>query len=146
MIIRLSSLLEARKVLENLNKDVPTSQSEWSSYEIFVHCSKTIEYSMTGYPVLKPAIVRNTVGRLAINKFLRQGYMKHNLQADVPGSPVIENTGTFEDGLKILMASIEKFSSYTGELKPHLLFGSLSREQYDKYFAFHIADHLSVFM
>ncbi len=71
--------------------------------------------------------------------------MKHNLYADVPGAPVIEDIGSFDEGLKILMASIEKFSLYTGELQPHLLFGKLTKEQYDKYFAIHIADHLSVF-
>ena len=145
MNIELTSLLEAKKAILNLSGDALASQSEWSAYEIFVHCAKTIEYSMTGYPSLKPAIVRNTVGKLVINKFLKQGKMKNDLNADVPGSPVIEDIGSFEEGRKILMDSIEKFSSYTGELKPHLLFGNLSREQYDKYFALHIADHLSVF-
>ena len=145
MNIALISLLEAKKAILNLSGDTLASQSEWSAYEIFVHCAKTIEYSMTGYPSLKPAIVRNTVGKLVINKFLKQGKMKHDLNADVPGSPVIEDIGSFEEGRKILIDSIEKFSSYTGELKPHLLFGKLSREQYDKYFALHIADHLSVF-
>ena len=143
MDIKLTSLLEAKKAISNLNEN--TLQSEWSSYEIFVHCAKTIDYSMIGYPSLKPAIVRNTVGKLVIRKFLRQGNMKHNLYADVPGSPVIEDIGSFDEGLKILMASIEKFSLYTGELQPHLLFGKLTKEQYDKYFAIHIADHLSVF-
>lgn len=145
MNIKLISLSEAKKAISNLNENTLSSKSQWSSYEIFVHCSKTIEYSMTGYPSLKLAIVRNTVGKLAINKFLKQGEMKHDLHADVPGSPVIENKGSFEEGINILIASIEKFSSYTGELKPHLLFGKLSKEEYDKYFAIHIADHLSVF-
>ena len=78
-----------------MNENTLSSQSEWSSYQIFVHCSKTIEYSMTGYASLKPAIRRNTIGKLAINKFFKEGYMKHNLHADVPGSAVIENKGSF---------------------------------------------------
>lgn len=145
MNIKLTSLSEAKKAIENLNGTTLSPQSEWSAYQIFVHCSKTIEYSMTSYPSLKPAIVRNTIGKLAINKFLKQGAMKHDLHADVPGSPEIENKGSFEEGLQILVTSIEKFSSYTGELKPHLLFGKLSKEKYDRYFAIHIANHLSVF-
>jgi hypothetical protein len=145
MNIKLESLSEAKKAIASLNEKTLSAQSEWSAYQIFLHCSKTIEYSMTGYPSLKPAIIRNTIGKVVVKKFLTQGYMKHDLHADVQGSPMMENAGSFDDGLKILIDSIEKFRSYTGELKPHLLFGKLSKEQYDRYFAIHIADHLSVF-
>lgn len=143
MEIRLKSLNDAEKYLfELIDKDV-NSTTEWSPYQIFVHCAKTIDYSMNGYPLLKPVIIRNTIGKIAIGKFLRQGYMKHNLLADVPGSPSIENNGSTSEGIKILLDSIARFQANGKELKMHLLFGQLSKKQYDYYFAMHIADHLS---
>jgi hypothetical protein len=143
MTIQLKSLEDSKKALLSLNEKEVLDLKEWSAYHIFVHCSKTIEYSMTGYPKMKPVIIRGTVGKLAINKFLKQGYMNHNLKADVPGSPVINDKGSFHEGRDILLQSIEKFMKFEGELKPHLLFGKLDRNIYDMYFAMHIADHLS---
>jgi hypothetical protein len=145
MDIKLASLAEAKKELLKLSENQEKKPEGWSIYKTFVHCAKTIDYSIAGYPSLKPAVVRNTIGRLAIHKFLKQGYMKHDLQADVPGSPDIVDDGTFQAGVKILFDSIEKFQTYKGELKPHLLFGTMDKEAYDKYFAMHIADHLSSF-
>lgn len=143
MDIRLESLEEAKKELLKLSEEGRKEPEGWSFYKTFSHCAKTIDYSIAGYPALKPAIVRSTIGKLAIQKFLKQGYMKHDLQADVPGSPEIMNQGSFSDGIEILLDSIDKFQAYQGDLKPHLLFGTMNKEAYDKYFAMHIADHLS---
>lgn len=145
MEVKLKSLSKSKEPISNLNEKKLSSKSQWTAYQSLLHCSKTIEYSMIGYPVLKPAIIRNTIGKMVIKKFLKEGYMKHNLYADVPGSPVMDNLGSCEEGIRILINSIEKFDSYNGEFKPHLLFGKLSKEQYDKYFTIHIEDHLSVF-
>lgn len=143
MNITLTSLETAKQELLNLKEQQGSKSKGWSPYVIFVHCSKTIEFSMSGYPALKPAIIRNTVGKIAFHKFMKQGYMRHDLMADVPGSEPIKDSGTFQEGKQILLQSIDKFSQYKGELQPHLLFGKLSKENYDQYFAMHIADHLS---
>lgn len=143
-MMKLISLEQALELLNSLKEEDMSELSEWSPYKIFVHCSKTIEYSMTGYPILKPTFIRNTVGKIAFHKFMKQGFMKHSLVADVPGSPPIEVEGTFQEGKEMLIHSIEKFMNYKGNLWMHLLFGKLSKEQYDKYFAMHIADHLKI--
>lgn len=145
--IRLSSLDEAKQQILAL-WEMPEIKKEkgsvgFSPYQMLVHCAKTIEYSMTGYPSLKPALIRYVVGRPVIRRFLKQGYMKHDLAADVPGSPAIDDVGTFQDGIQELMDAIDRFTQYDADLKPHLLFGKLSKEAYDRYFAIHIADHLS---
>jgi hypothetical protein len=142
---QLKSLEEAKKQLLDLKNREFEPFSGWSPYVIFVHCSKTIEYSMVGYPELKPLIIRNTIGKVVIAKFMKQGFMKHDLMADVAGSPVIEDKGSFQEGMDILLTSIEKFIQYQGDLRPHLLFGKLNKESYDQYFAMHIADHLREF-
>lgn len=94
-------------------------------------------------PDLKPKVIRNTVGRIAIRKFLKQGYMKHSLTAHVPGAPRFEGQGTAREGIDLLLGAIAAFQAYEGPLVPHLLFGELSKEQYDQYFAMHIADHFT---
>lgn len=144
MNLYLKSLDAAKQELRRLSEQDLISSTDWSTYQVFAHCAQTIDYSIFGYPLLKPAFIRNTVGRLAIHKFLKQGYMKHDLSAGVPGSPKIEKSGgSSRDGIETLLQSIEHFEAYQGELKPHLLFGKLTKAQYDCYFAMHIADHLT---
>lgn len=143
MNVTLNNLNEAKGVLLELQQQENIHGINWNPYKVFVHCAKTIDYSMTGYPAMKPAIIRATVGKIAIRKFLSQGYMKHNLTADVAGSPEIEDTGTAHDGVATLIDTIERFQKHQDALKPHLVFGKLPKDHYEKYFAIHIADHLS---
>ena len=145
MKLTLKGLEESKEIIKRIDSKDRIIGTDWSGYQILVHCSKTIEYAMTGYPRMKPALIRGTIGKIAIHKFLRQGYMKHNLEADVPNSPNIEYCGTLEEGKIILLNSMDKFINYHNNLKPHLLFGTINKRQYDQYFAMHIADHLSVF-
>lgn len=139
----LSNLEEAKAVLHKIIESDRVSSPNWPVFTIMSHCAQTIQYAMTGYPKSKPKWIQNTIGKWVLGKFSRQGYMSHNLQAPVPGSPPIENTGIAKDGIKILLNTIETFETYRGELKPHLIFGNLSKEAYNQYFAMHIADHLS---
>lgn len=143
MDIKLNSLADAKALLQNLDVAKLKSDTGWSPYQNFVHCAKTIDYAMTGYPRLKPAWLRQTIGRIAIHKFLKQGYMKHNLTADVEGSPVLPSHGNAQDGLDTLLQSINRFTAWQGAMQPHLLFGNLSKAEYDRYFALHIADHFT---
>jgi hypothetical protein len=49
----------------------------------------------------------NTIGKLVVKKFLKQGYMKHDLQAIVPGSPESNKEGTVKEAVDILKNSIQ---------------------------------------
>ena len=40
---------------------------------MLAHCAQSIECSVHGYPKLKPAFVRKTIGRLVVRRFLRAG-------------------------------------------------------------------------
>lgn len=143
MDYKFSSLSEAKIKLLELSKSNDIKTSRWSLYKILVHCTQTIEYSMKGYPKLKPKILQLTIGKIAVNKFLKQGFMKHDLTAPVPGSPEISDAGYEKIAIENLISIIDKFIKYDDKLYPHLLFGNLSKDKYDHYFAMHIADHLS---
>jgi hypothetical protein len=141
--LKLTSLEDAKRELLLLKEASNVKTKQWSLYKILVHCTQTIEYSMKGYPKLKPKIIQVTVGKIAVSKFLKQGYMKHSLTAPVLEAPDIPEGGNLDIVFQNLMDSIDDFVAYSTELKPHLLFGKLTKEEYDKYFAMHIADHLS---
>jgi hypothetical protein len=103
----------------------------------------TIEYSTTGYPQMKPKLIRKTIGRVVISRFLKRGQMQHNLTAHVPGAAVITAQGSAKAGIDRLIRAIDDFYAYEGQLAPHLIFGELTKEEYDRYFAMHAADHFS---
>ena len=68
--IKLNSLYEAKNELLMLSKSDNVQTKQWSLYKILVHCTQTIQYSMEGYPQMKPKLIRLTVGKIAIRKFL----------------------------------------------------------------------------
>ncbi|MEO3945828.1 DUF1569 domain-containing protein [Gorillibacterium sp. CAU 1737] len=141
--VQWASLDAVKKELLSLEGSDAVSTKQWPLYEILAHCAQTIEYSMTGYPQMKPKLVRKTVGRMVIRKFLKQGFMKHDLTAHVPGGAKLKPQGTVQEGVELLQQAIDAFQAYSGPLAPHLIFGELSKDEYDRYFAMHIADHFS---
>lgn len=141
--MQFKSLADVTKELLAMDEHDAIKTKQWPLYEILAHCAQTIEYSMTGYPQMKPKIVRKTIGRIAIKKFMKQGFIKHNLTEHVPGAAKIATQGTIREGIDLLLKAIHDFEEYKGPLAPHLLFGELSKEEYDRYFAMHIADHFS---
>lgn len=142
---KLANLHDARDYLLQNFADRAVEKENWSPFKTFVHCAQTIDFAKTGYPEYKPVIIQDTVGRLVIGKFLRQGYMRHDLTAPVPGAPEIASSGAAEAGLSMLVESIDHFLTWEGDLKRHLIFGRLDKADYDRYFTMHIVDHLSEF-
>ena len=140
-----TGLKEAENYLRINFPEKVISKENWSPYKTFVHCAQTIDYSMTGYPEYKPLIIQYTIGKIVLAKFLRQGFMTHNLQAPVPGAPEIAEEGDIREGLELLLSSLIRFREFSGNLHRHLIFGKLSKEEYDKYFCMHIVEHLSEF-
>ncbi len=141
--LKLLSLEAAKQELMRLKEVENVHTKNWSVSQICLHCAQTIDYSITGYPVMKPAFIRNTIGKIAFRKFMHQGYMIHDLTAPVPGGSNMDASISPQESIAKLMDTIQRFKNHTGTLMPHLLFGDLTREQYDQYFAMHIADHFS---
>lgn len=113
----------------------------WSLMQICTHCAQTILCAMTGYPKLKPRIIRNTIGPWVLAWFFYRNRMQHNLQADLEGAAAIEVQ--HRPALEILIQVIDQFLAYEGQLQPHFVFGNLTKAQYDRYFTLHIQDHFS---
>lgn len=144
--MRLENLNEAVKAVERMSPELAsrsTTSAGWTPAQILEHCAQSIEYSVRGFPQNKGSIFHATLGRLVSRKFLAQGFMRHSLDAPIPGAPEPE-AKNLEAAQARLLAAVAEFRA-AQELAPHFAFGKLSRAEFEKLHAFHIADHLGAF-
>jgi hypothetical protein len=141
-----TQLLDFEAVLTELDRLERAARVEvdgpWSLGTVLTHCAQSVECSLRGYPQLKPALFRWTVGRLAIWTFLRRGSMTHDLDAPIPGLEPPPPDLPTHVGAARLRDAIRAFREHEGAFAPHLAFGPLSRGQYEQLHAMHLCDHL----
>jgi hypothetical protein len=148
LILRKGTLAEAlastRDVAHAAEAAAPRLAKGWPLARAVAHAARGIEYSLTGYPMAKPAWFRATVGRIALGKFLRQGYMRHDLAAVIPGETDAGGV-SIDAAIGRLEAAILRFHAHSGELAPHFAYGPVGRGDYERIHAMHLADHLGAF-
>ncbi len=138
-MMRLESFEEALAQLERI-QPVPKLGAA------LAHCAQSIEYSLTGFPTQRGLVVRKLIGPLLLRKYLQKGFLTHDTEAPIPGAPEVSADLSFSDGIERLRAAIAQFRSHSGILAPHFAFGKVSREDYEKLHAMHLADHLRLFL
>lgn len=141
---RVGSLDEIRAELASLDPDELSVDGPWSVAQVFSHCAQSIEYSMIGFPLAKPAWFQATAGKLVLRKFLRQGYMTHDTRGAIPGAPPPNNT-TPRLGLDRLLQAIDKFQAHAEPFAPHFAYGAVDKARYGRVQAMHVAEHLEGF-
>ena len=141
--LRLHSFDAVLRELDKLETGSPKVTGNWTLGQVLAHCAQSIEYSLTGYPQLKPAWFRSTVGRLVKGRFLKRGAMSHDLEAAVAGAPALDPQLPLRDAISRLREAISNFRAHQGAFAPHLAYGDCSREEYETLHAMHIANHLS---
>lgn len=114
----------------------------WSAFTVFSHLAQSIEYSITGYPEMKPAAFRHTVGPLAFAAFETAGAMRHNLAEPIPGAPALPADGNVAEALARLTHALTTFQQWQGPLQPHFAYGTLSHAEYSAAHLMHIRNHL----
>lgn len=136
-----TTTLEAlRDQLAALDAGRLTAQGRWSPAEILGHCAQSIEYSLTAYPQLKPWLLRRLIGPRVLAKFRRQGRMRHDLAAPVPGAPApVEQDAVA--ALQRLIAAIAAFLRHPGPWPEHLAYGRMDRAAYAAAHRLHILNH-----
>lgn len=138
------SLDGAREVLAGLKGRALTSIKGWTPTEVFNHCAQSIEYSLDGYPELKPTWFRHSLGPAAFAVFSARGAMRHPLTEAIPGAAPLAEPASQELALQRLQLAFERFAVYQGELKPHFAYGALSHEEYAQAHVMHLYNHLSL--
>lgn len=139
----IANLADVRRTLADW-RDGPSRapHGPWSAAQVLEHCAQSIDCSLHGFPVMKPAIVRATVGPLVLRRFLSKGRMSHDHGAQIPGvEPPVDRP--WSDAVARLLASIDAFEAWTSAPAPHFVFGRVDRDRYARYHAIHIADHFT---
>jgi hypothetical protein len=140
------TLADALRELERLTNAVALSPAaNWTWSKTLLHCAQSIDYSMSGYPEMKPALFQHTAGSLAFRYFKSRGRMSHNLLEAIPGGATLDANAATALAVAGLRTSIDNFQKFTGPLQPHFAYGDLTKAEYEKAHAMHIANHLSAF-
>ena len=136
------TIASALRRIDELTHKSLTSTGAFTPYQILIHCAQSVEYSMSGYPELRPEIFRNTVGKVAFSLFSTKGSMTHPLDEPIPGAPTLETGNDIDAALLRLRKAYTDFEQYNGPLSPHFTYGELTKEEYTIAHVMHINNHL----
>lgn len=128
--------------LESLRSRKAESRTTWSPAQVFTHLAQSVEYSLTGYPINKPALFQHTAGRAAFEAFALVGSMHHKLTEPIPGAPALVETDDVDAALRRLCTALRDFDAHAGALAPHFAFGALDHAEFAQAHVLHIRDHL----
>jgi hypothetical protein len=138
------SLEGAQRLLDGLVDQPLASLKGWSPAQVFNHCAQSIEYSISGYPLLKPTWFRSSVGPLAFSVFAARGAMRHPLDEAIPGAAALTEPATQALALQRLRQAFADFAAYQGALQPHFAYGALSHGDYARAHVLHLYNHLTL--
>lgn len=132
-------------VLELLFHEKVVQGSPWNLSQVLQHLAQSIEYSMQGYPLLKGAWFRSTLGSLAFGAFNAQGQMSHDLAEPIPGAPALDAAQALKTSAQRLLDAMDAFAQFSGTLRPHFAYGELTKPQYERAHLMHLANHWTQF-
>lgn len=134
----------ALQVLEGLSAKALVSVQGWNPAQVFNHCAQSIDFSIDGYPELKAAWFRGSLGQAAFSLFACRGAMRHPLKQPIPGAPALATPSEPSLALQRLQAAFHRFAAHTGALQPHFAYGQLSHAEYAQAHVLHLYNHLSL--
>ena len=144
-LLNFKSLDECAKELEKIEQAHSLNlESNWTLYQNLIHCAQSIEYSMTGFPQNKPKLIQKTIGSMVFHQFEKQGYMRHDRNEPIPGATPIEPNGSNAEAVNRLKLAMTNFENYQQELKPHFVYGNLSKSRFAEAHCMHCADHFAM--
>jgi Protein of unknown function (DUF1569) len=135
------SMQAAQASVQALKNKAPRSTGAWDLPKVLIHAAQSVEYSLSGFPLPKPAWFRHTVGPAAFAVFSARGRMSHSLSEPIPGAPDIAPGQALEGAVDRLLAALRAFDSHTGPLAPHFAYGDLAKADYARAHLMHLANH-----
>lgn len=143
--IRFRSLADARPALDRLQANGSRSAGPITVHQMLHHCAQSLEYGLSGFPELKSAWFRATIGPAAAQVFLWRGALSHDLAEPIPAAPPLPAAGDMAAAFGRLHAAIAAFEAAVAanvQLAPHFAYGVVPPADYARLQAFHIAQHL----
>lgn len=136
-----SDVARLRAALEDWRAAPPPSPSgAFPLAQMLEHCAQSVDMSIDGYPELRAAWFRASVGPLAYRAFDRMGRMRHRLAEPIPGAPPLVATDV-RASIDQLEAAFDRFIGWNGPLQPHFAYGVLDHAQYLRAHLMHVANH-----
>ena len=135
-----ADLAAARKAIEGLASGW-RSTGAWSLAQMLNHTAQSIEYSMVGFPEMKSALFRHTVGSGAFAVFKARGAMSHSLDEPIPGAPALAASDALPAAIERVLKALHDFEAHAGELRPHFAYGELDKADYTRAHLMHLANH-----
>jgi hypothetical protein len=129
------------QTLAQLKTAAPRLTGAWDLAHVLHHAAQSVEYSMSGFPALKPAWFRATVGSYAFALFNARGAMSHDLADPIPGAPAIAQGQPLAPAIERASAALRAFDAYAGALQPHFAYGTLDKSDYARAHLMHLANH-----
>jgi hypothetical protein len=140
---RFASLPAALKTLERLRVEAPHMTGAWDLPHVLHHVAQSIEYSMHGFPQIKPAWFRATLGSYAFALFNARGQMTHPLDDPIPGAPALAQGQPLAPAIDHAIVALQGFDRFDGALAPHFAYGALAKPAYLRAHLMHFANHWS---
>lgn len=137
-------LAAARALLAGLRDRELISLRGWTPTQVFNHCAQSIEYSLDGFPQLKPGWFRQSLGPVAFAVFSARGGMRHPLDEPIPGAASLAEPATLAGSLQRLEDAFARFAEHRGPLAPHFAYGALDHAEYAQAHVLHLYEHLSL--
>jgi hypothetical protein len=140
---RFASLPAALKTLEQSRTEAPRMTGAWDLPHVLHHVAQSVEYSMVGFPQIKPTWFRATLGSYAFALFNARGQMSHQLNDPIPGAPEIAQGLPLAPAIDHAIAALQAFDRFDGALAPHFAYGALAKPAYLRAHLMHLANHWS---
>lgn len=131
----------ALRTLAALKTQTARSTGAWDLAHVLHHAAQSVEYSLQGFPSLKAAWFRASVGPAAATVFSARGRMSHSLTEPIPGAPEIAQGQPLVPAVDRAIAALQAFERHTGALHPHFAYGELSKDDYRRAHLMHFANH-----
>jgi hypothetical protein len=129
--------------LDTLARDPSARSLEgWPLAQVLEHAAQSIEYSLEGYPALRAAWFRHSIGPVAFGVFSRRGRMSHDTGEPIPGAPAL-SASEVPIAAGRLVAALQRFEQtpHGFVFAPHFAYGQLDKSNYRRAHLMHLADH-----
>jgi len=131
----------AMLTLERLRTSPMRTRAGWDLPHVLHHVAQSIDCSLDGFPQVKPAWFRGTVGSAAFAVFSARGQMSHGLAEPIPGAPPIMEGQAMGAAVDRALHALVRFDQHAGSLAPHFAYGILSKTEYARAHLMHLANH-----
>jgi Protein of unknown function (DUF1569) len=135
-----TTVADAARAIEGL-KAGWRSAGAFTLAQMLNHVAQSIEFSLQGFPDMKSAAFRHTVGAAAFAVFDARGAMRHGLDEPIPGASALAAGLPLEGAITRALKAFTDFEQHTGKLHPHFAYGELDKAQYTRAHLMHLANH-----